>query len=264
MNQSEIAHMGHFRWDFEGRNVLITGASSGIGRAAAYYFSQAGAGVALTARRFDKLEETSMDIERQGGRSIAVEMDVCDESSMKGVADEIQDRLGTIDVLINNAGIAPFENAFDQEVDTWDLVHATNLRGPWYLSAEIARRLRDDGRSGAIVNVASIAGLRQSPFMAAYCTSKAALVQLTSCMALEFAPFGIRVNAIAPGMIETEMSEGFVDTPAGKAMLKRTPLGRFGTTEDLKFALLWLASGYSSFVTGSCVVIDGGAMVNSL
>jgi NAD(P)-dependent dehydrogenase (short-subunit alcohol dehydrogenase family) len=264
MDQRNTAHTGTFDWGLEGRKILITGASSGIGRDAAMFFAQVGAGVALAARRLDKLEEVALEIERLGGTAIAVEMDVCDETSMRRAADEVEDRLGVIDVLINNAGIAPFENAFDQDVETWDLVHATNLRGPWYLSSEFARRMRDSSRPGAIVNVASIAGLRQSPFMGAYCTSKAALVQLTACMALEFAPFGIRVNAIAPGIVESELTAGFADSPAGKAMLKRVPMGRFGTTEDLRFALMWLASGYSSFVTGSCIVIDGGSMVSSL
>jgi len=253
-----------FDWGLSDCRVLITGASSGLGWHFAKFFAEAGASVALAARRIDRLEALASEIEDQGGSAIAVEMDVCDVGSMTDAVEQVETGVGPIDVLVNNAGAARFENGLEQDVDGWDVVQATNLRGPWYLSGEVARRMRDNGREGTIVNIASIAGLRQSPFMAGYCTSKAALIQLTACLALEFAPFGIRVNAIAPGVVKSDMSAGFIDSPAGTAMLKRLPLGRFGTVEDLKCALLWLSSRHSSFVTGSCVVIDGGLMVGSL
>lgn len=256
---------GAFDWGLAGSRILITGASSGIGWHFARFFAEAGARVALAARRVDRLEALAADITDLGGDATTVMMDVSDVESIARGVEDVQQRLGPIDVLVNNAGVAPpFENALDPNVDAWDKVHATNLRGPWYLSTEVARRMRDDGRSGVILNIASIAGLRQSPFLAGYCTSKAALIQLTACLALEFAPFGIRVNAIAPGIVESDMTANFSTSPAGKAMLNRIPMGRFGTAEDLKCAVLWLSSKHSSFVTGSCVVIDGGSMVGSL
>ncbi len=260
MDRTFVAEPHLLDWGLAGSRVLVTGASRGIGREFIRYFAEVGATVVACARTIDKLREAAAEINDSGGRAVAVEMDTSDIGSMRAAMDEAEDQVGPIDVLVNNAAISPYENALDQDVGRWDAVQDVNVRGPWFLSTEVGRRMRESNRSGAIVNIASIAGIGRSAFLSGYCTSKAALIQLTSCLSLELAAFDIRVNAIAPGIIESGMADKFVDTPQGRAILKRVPLGRFGTPQDLKWPLLWLSSPHSSFVTGTCVVIDGGLL----
>jgi NAD(P)-dependent dehydrogenase (short-subunit alcohol dehydrogenase family) len=245
-------------WEMSGTRVLLTGASRGIGQEFARFLGEVGAHVILAARDIELAQKVQERIIEAGGVASLVKMDVTDTESIRSAVEEAEKAVGPIEVLINNAGTMPYEEAMEQDVSKWDTVLATNLRGPWYLSCEVAKRMREREIRGRILNIASISGINRATFMAGYCTSKAALIHLTSCLALEWAGFGIRVNAIAPGTIDIGMGEGFADTPAGKRVLARIPMARLGTAEDLKVPLLWLSSRHSSYITGSCVVVDGG------
>lgn len=247
-----------------GKGVLVTGASSGLGRHFALTLARRGAQVALAARRMEKLEVLAQEIAAGGGMAYAVALDVTDPASVERGVEEASARLGGIDVLVNNAGIAVAKPALEQSREEWEQVIATNLSGAWFVARAVARRMAQRGRGGSIVNIASILGLRVAAQVPAYCASKAGLIHLTRALALELSRHAIRVNAIAPGYIETEMNQGFLATPAGEALVKRIPQRRVGQPEDLDGALLLLASEASSFMTGAVIVVDGGHTASTL
>ncbi|MCW5698975.1 MAG: glucose 1-dehydrogenase [Rhodospirillales bacterium] len=247
----------------DGKRAVVTGASSGLGRHFAQVLAGAGAELALAARRLDKLDAAVGEIAARGGTAIAVEMDVTHADSVHRGLHWAEKGLGPIDLLINNAGVALTKPALDIEEDDWDRLMDTNLKGAWLVAREAAKRMQTHG-GGAIVNIASILAMRTAGAVAPYAIAKAGLVQMTKVLALELARYGIRVNALAPGYIETELNRAFFATPAGEALLKRIPQRRLGTLADLDGPLLLLASDASRFMTGSVVVVDGGHLVSSL
>ena len=247
-----------------GKVALVTGASSGLGEHFAKVLARSGAAVAVGARRIDRLQPLADSINNAGGRAFPVALDVQDRLSVKAAIETASAALGTIDVLVNNSGIGTSGWVLDQTEEQWDSVLDTNLKGSFLVATEVARRLRDAKRGGSIINITSIQGLRQGAFVAPYSVSKAGLVQLTKVMALELARYQIRVNALAPGFIRTDVNVEFCDSAAGLAMLKRIPQRRFAQLEDLDGPLLLLASDASQLMTGTVIPIDGGHLVSEL
>lgn len=247
----------------DGKTVLVTGASSGLGLHFARVLAMAGARVAVTARRRDRLENLAAEITEAGGTALAVGMDVTDRDSVTAALDEITADLAVPDVLINNAGIAAGGPALDVTDADWRKVIDTNLEGAWIVAQETARRMKDAG-GGNIINTASILGLRVSAGVAPYAISKAAVIQMTKVLALELARYQIRVNALAPGYIETDLNEDYLNSDAGQTMIKRIPMRRCGRLHDLDGPLLLLASDASSYMTGAVIPVDGGHLVNTL
>ena len=251
-------------FDLTGRHVLVTGASSGLGRHFAGALAKAGARLSLGARRADALAETVSRVESDGGEAHAVVMDVTDAASVERALDGAEARFGPVTVLINNAGVTITKPALDLSEADWDGVVDTNLKGVWLAAQASARRMVRHGTGGSIVNVASILGLRVAGAVAPYTVSKAAVVQLTQALALEWARHRIRVNALAPGYVQTELNDAFFESEAGKALIKRVPQRRLGAAGELDGALLLLASEAGSYMTGSVIAVDGGHLVSSL
>jgi NAD(P)-dependent dehydrogenase (short-subunit alcohol dehydrogenase family) len=245
-------------FDLTGKAAIVTGASSGLGRHFARTLARAGAKVALAARRVDALGELARQIEAFDERAMPVALDVTDAESVRACVEAAETELGPISILVNNAGIAHVDAALDLAEADWDRVMDTNLKGAWLMAQETARHMARLGHGGSIVNVASILGLAATGRLAAYCASKAALINLTRALAVDLARDGIRVNALAPGYVETDLNREFLTSPAGEAMKKRIPQRRFGRPEDLDGALLLLASESSRYMTGSILVVDGG------
>jgi len=250
-------------FNLSGRAALVTGASSGLGRHFALTLAQTGAKVALAARRTGSLEEVRSTITGAGGTAVVVELDVTDAASVKRAVAEAADGLGGLDILVNNAGVTASASFLDMDEDAWDRVLDTNLKGCFLVAQEAARRMRDGG-GGSIVNVASILGIRVAGHLASYIAAKGGLVHLTKAMALELARHNIRVNALCPGYVETELNQDFFASDAGKALIKRIPQRRLGRLEDLNGPLLLLCSDAGSYMTGSVIAVDGGHLVSSL
>lgn len=245
------------RFRLDGRTALVTGASSGIGRAIALAFAAAGARVALGARRVDRLEALANDIRAAGGEAIAVALDVTDRAAIAAALEVIGERYGIVDVVFNNAGIAQPAMFLKTDAATLDSTMATNFTAAWNVAQAVAQRLVAAKKPGSIINVTSVLGLGVGPGYAAYAASKAALAQATRAMALEFVRYGIRVNGLAPGWFVTEMNEAFFATAEGAAYLKKTPPGRAGRLEELVGPALLLASDAGSFVNGVILPVDG-------
>ncbi|PWC90702.1 2-deoxy-D-gluconate 3-dehydrogenase [Azospirillum sp. TSH100] len=253
-----------FTIDLTGRTALVTGASSGLGRHFAGALATAGARVALAARRTDALAETRAAIEAAGGSALTVAMDVTDPASVAAAVGEAWRALGRIDILVNNAGVTATRPFLDMGEEEWERVVDTNLTGCARVARAVAQRMRDDQRGGAIVNIASILGLRVAGQLSSYVAAKGGLVHLTKAMALELARYGIRVNALCPGYVETELNADFFASDAGKALIKRIPQRRLGRLADLDGPLLLLASDAGAYMTGSVLTVDGGHLVSSL
>ncbi len=245
-------------FDLTGKTAIVTGASSGLGWQFALVLARAGAKVALAARRLDRLTELARQIEAFDGRAIPIVLDVTDVQSVRGCVAAAETELGPISILINNAGIANSKPIFEQSEADWDSVIDANLKGVWLMAQETARHMSNLGHGGSIVNVASILGLIASGRVPSYSASKAGVINLTRSLAIALARYNIRVNAIAPGYIETDISREFLHSPAGKEMVTRIPQRRSGSPQDLDGALLLLASDASRFMTGSTIVVDGG------
>jgi len=245
----------------DGRLALVTGASGGLGLYFANVLHAAGARVVLAARRVERVEAEAA---RLGERAHAVAMDVADEASIIGAFDRIAERDGVCDVIVNNAGIAITRPALEHTAADWDGVLDVNLRGAFLVAREAARRLVAAQQPGSIVNIASILGERVMPGLASYTASKAGLLHLTRGLAVEMARHRIRVNALAPGYIATDINAGFFETDAGKAMIRRIPQRRLGELQDLAGPLLLLASEAGAHMTGAVLTVDGGHSVNGL
>lgn len=241
-----------------GRRILITGATSGLGAHFASVFARQGASVILTGRREALLEEQVRGFINQGLSASYIVADVNDSESRKHIAQTA----GEIDVLVNNAGIVIDKPAIAQTEADWDSVIDTNLKSMFFLAQEMLEGLK--ARSGTVINIASILGLRQAGSVMPYAVSKAGVIQLTKALALEWARYGVRVNAIAPGYIETELNSEFWSTAAGLAMIKRIPQRRLGRLQDLDGPILLLGSDASAYMTGSVIVVDGGHVTSSL
>lgn len=250
-----------FRLD--GKTVLVTGASSGIGKHCATFLAQSGARLAIASRRIDKLQSVVEDITQLGGQAKAFELDVTNQKSVMKCFDELVDwSLPTI--VINNAGMSVNRKLLDQTEEDWDRVIDTNLKGCWLVATEAARRLAAANTPGNIVNIASILGERVIGGVAPYVISKAGVVQLTKVMALELARHQIRVNALLPGYVITDLNRDFLQSEAGQKILARIPSRRFNNLEDLNGPLLLLASDASKAMTGATIAVDGGHLVSGL
>jgi NAD(P)-dependent dehydrogenase (short-subunit alcohol dehydrogenase family) len=251
-------------FELPGTHVLVTGASSGLGRHFARTLAASGARVSLAARREQALAQTVEQILAAGGQAAAVVMDVTSADSVERGLDQAEIRFGPLGVLINNAGVTQTRSALEVDEAGWDQVIDTNLKGAWLAAQRTGRRMAQHRLGGSIVNIASILGLRVAGGVAPYAISKAGIIQMTKVLALELARHQIRVNAIAPGYIETELNSEFFDTPAGQALMKRIPQRRLGEARELDGALLLLASAAGSYMTGSVIAVDGGHLVSGL
>ncbi|MAM83745.1 MAG: 2-deoxy-D-gluconate 3-dehydrogenase [Acidobacteria bacterium] len=243
-----------------GRVALVTGASSGLGAHFARTLAGHGAHVILAARRVDQLESQADKIRAQGGSCSTIALDVADHGSIAGAAEAV----ARVDILVNNAGIVREASALAYSEADWDAVIDTNVKGSFLLGQAAASAMRARGVGGSIINIASILGLRQAGGVIAYAVSKAAVIQFTKTFALEVARYGIRVNALAPGYVSTELNDTFWASDAGKAMLRRIPQRRLGELHDLDGPLMLLASEASAYMTGSVIVVDGGHLLSSL
>lgn len=249
----------------DGRRALVTGASSGLGRRFALALARAGAEVVVVARRADKLAGLVAELESLGARCLAASLDVTDSASVAACFDEVERSAGgPADIVVNNAGVTVTKPLLQQTDDDWDAVVGTNLKGGWRVAQEAARRLVAAGRGGSIVNIASILGERVAGGVAPYAISKAGLVQATKAMALELARHGVRVNAILPGYVVTDLNRDFLQSEAGEKLRSRIPTRRFGQLEDLDGPLLLLASDAGRHMTGAVLAVDGGHLVSSL
>ncbi|MCL2716300.1 MAG: glucose 1-dehydrogenase [Alphaproteobacteria bacterium] len=248
-------------FDVSGETILVTGASQGLGRHFAELLAGQGAAVVLAARQKDRLASLEKEIRRCGGRAMAVAMDVTDIGSIAASLDAAEAAFGPLTVLINNAGVTVENLAVNETEANWDFVMNTNLKGVFFLSTEVARRMIARGEGGNIVNIASIISFSVMKTLSLYGISKAAVVQATRALALELANRNIRVNALAPGYIDTDMTHEFWSTPAGERMVKAIPQRRVGAVCDLDGAILFLASKASRYMTGSVVTVDGGLLL---
>lgn len=247
----------------KGKVALVTGASSGLGRHFAALLASKGATVVAAGRREAPLRTLAEEIERAGGDCRVLPMDVTDPVSVAAgfawIADTIDAPIG---IVVNNAGVAITRAALDVTIEDWRQVLDPNLTGAFLVSQQAARAMQ--GGRGTIVNIASILGERVAKGLAAYTASKAGLIQLTKALALEWAPLGIRVNAIAPGYIETDLNRDFFASPAGQRLIARIPQQRLGQLTDLDGTLLLLCSDGSLYMTGAVIAVDGGHLVSGL
>jgi NAD(P)-dependent dehydrogenase (short-subunit alcohol dehydrogenase family) len=242
-----------------GKSALVTGASSGLGVHFARLLAAQGVAVTLAARRADKVAALCDEIAATGGQASPLALDVADGAA---VAQALGGQV--FDIVVNNAGTAATATALDHDDATIDRVIDTNLKGAFHVARATARAMLDAGRPGTIINIASILGFRVAGQVAAYAASKGGLVQLSRSLALEWARHGIRVNALCPGYIETEINRDFFATEAGQTLIRRVPQRRMGQPADLDGAFLLLASDLGGFMTGTEIVVDGGHMISSL
>jgi NAD(P)-dependent dehydrogenase (short-subunit alcohol dehydrogenase family) len=252
------------KFSLVGKVALVTGASGGLGKHFAETLAGAGATVAVGARRAEKVKEVVSGITATGGKAIAVNLDISDRASIIGAFNEIQEKVGTVNICVNNAGISGRDSALDTSDDGWDEVFSTNLKGTWMVTQEATKRLVAKSIGGSIINIASILGERVMPGVLTYTVSKAGVVQLTKALALEWARHNIRINAIAPGYVETDLNRALLQSDMGKKIIQRIPQRRTGELSDLDGPLLLLASDASTFMTGVIIPVDGGHLVSSL
>ena len=242
----------------DGKTALVTGASSGLGRQFALTLARAGARVARAARRTDRLATLADEISALDGRALPVKMDVNDIPGIRSAVEAVETELGPIDILINNSGVSAPKRAVDVEPEDYDFTFNTNTRGAFFVAQAAARSMIRHNVKGRIVNIASVAGLKVIPDLSTYCMSKAAVVQMTKALALEWARHDINVNAICPGYIRTEINDYYWETEGGKKLIAKFPRRRVGEPSDLDGLLLLLASSEARFLTGSIVSADDG------
>ncbi len=252
--------------DLSGRVALVTGASGGLGAQFARALSRAGAGVVLAARRIERLKTLRAEIEAEGGDAHIVGLDVTDHGSIKAAIAHAETEMGTIDILINNSGVGSSKKLVDVAPDEYDEVFDTNTRGAFFVAQEVGKRMiaRSRGAApgtftgGRIVNIASMAGLRVLSQLGVYAMSKAAVVHMTKAMALEWGRYGINVNAICPGYIDTEMNHHHWQTEQGRKLIEMSPRKRIGAPNDLDSVMLMLCANESRFVNGAVIAADDG------
>lgn len=249
----------HFRLD--GKCALVTGASSGLGRQFALTLARAGAKVAIAARRTDRLQRLAEEISGFDGRAIPIQMDVTDTASIQAGVEAIETELGPVTILINNAGLSRSKPALEFTEQDYDLLFDTNTKGAYFVAQECARRMIRHGEGGRIVNVASAVAMRVVGQLSVYSMTKAAMVQMTRAMALEWGRYQINVNALCPGYIETEMNAEYWRTEQGQAFAARFPRRRVGQPEDLDGSLMLLVADESHFINGSVITVDDGFTV---
>jgi len=252
--------------DLSGRVALVTGASSGLGAQFARTLSRAGAAVVLAARRVERLKTLRAELEAEGGDAHVVTLDVTDHDSIKAAVAHAETEMGTIDILINNSGVSTTQKLVDVSPEDYDFVMNTNTRGAFFVAQEVGKRMiaRSRGTApgtftgGRIVNIASMAGLRVLGQIGVYCMSKAAVIHMTRAMALEWGRFGINVNAICPGYIDTEINHHHWKTEAGQKLVQMLPRKRVGHPQDLDATLMMLCANESHFINGAVIQADDG------
>ena len=255
--------------DLSGRVALVTGASSGLGAQFARTLARAGAGVVLASRRLEKLKELRARIEGEGGDAHVVELDVTDLDSIKAAVAHAETEMGSIDILVNNSGVSTTQRIQDVTLEDYDFIFDTNVKGAFFVAQEVGKRMLARSRGaapgsftgGRIINIASMAGLKVLPQIGAYCMSKAAVVQMTRVMALEWGRFGINVNALCPGYIDTEINHAHWATEQGQKLISMLPRKRVGQPQDLDALIVMLASDQSHFVNGAVIAADDGFAV---
>ncbi|MFF2372870.1 SDR family NAD(P)-dependent oxidoreductase [Streptomyces xiamenensis] len=247
-------------YDFAGQVALVTGAASGMGLAAARGFAGHGAAVALLDRSAEAVEQAAQSLVDAGHRAIGLACDVTDEARVAAAVDQAVETFGRLDMAFNCAGVqAPPSDAADETAENFDQVNAVNLRGVWAAQKHELRHMRAQG-AGAIVNCSSLGGLVGLPERAAYHASKHGVIGLTKSAAVEYAPRGIRINAVCPGVVETPMVAGMLEgqAEAMAEIMKQQPIGRLGRADEVAAAVLWLCSSAASFVLGTAMPVDGG------
>ena len=246
--------------------ALVTGASSGLGAQFAKTLARAGAAVVLASRRLDRLKDLRSHIEAEGGDAHVVELDVTDPHGIAAAVAHVETEVGAIDILVNNSGVSTTQRLLEVQPQDFDFIFDTNVRGAFFVAQEVGRRMVARARGtapgtyagGRIINIASMAGLKVLPQIGAYCMSKAAVIQMTKAMALEWGRFGINTNAICPGYIDTEINHHHWDTEQGRKLIDMLPRKRVGQPQDLDALLIMLASAESGFINGAVIAADDG------
>lgn len=254
-----VMNLGH---GLKGKTVLVTGGSRGLGRHFGELFAANGADVIVTARKSEALEPVIAAVRAAGGSIRGVMMDVTDGVSVEAGIGRTAEH--GIDILINNAGIAISKPVLDFSEGEWDAVADTNLKGNFMVATSVARHMKARGRGGSIVNIASILGIGIAGNVAAYAATKAGVIHLTRAMALELARYDIRVNALCPGYMETDLNRSFIASEPGKKLIKRIPQRRLGALHELDGPVLLLAGAAGSYITGATLAVDGGHLITSL
>ena len=252
--------------DLSGRVAFITGASGGLGAQFARTLSRAGAAVVLASRRVERLKELRAQIEGEGGDAHVVELDVTDQRSIKAAVARAETEVGSIDILVNNSGVSTTQPLKDVDTDNFDFIFNTNVKGAFFVAQEVGKRMlaRAKGSApgnytgGRIINIASMAGLKVLPQIGVYCMSKAAVIQMTRAFAVEWGKFGINVNAICPGYIDTEINHHHWQTEQGQKLVQMLPRKRIGNPQDLDALLVMLCSDQSHFINGAVIAADDG------
>jgi 2-deoxy-D-gluconate 3-dehydrogenase len=244
-------------FDLSGHVAVVTGGNGGIGRSIALSLAQAGAAIAVLARNEEKNQRVLGELKALGGPALSLSVDVTVRRQLQPALEQVHQTLGPVSILVNNAGIGIVGGVLEQAAEDWDRVIETNLNSCFLLS-KLAAASMVKQRRGKIINIASMFAIFGSAFLPAYSAAKGALVQLTKSMAIELAPFNIQVNAIAPGFIETDLTEFVKTTPAYQEVIARTPAARWGDPDELAGTAVFLASKASDFVTGTTIVVDGG------
>jgi NAD(P)-dependent dehydrogenase (short-subunit alcohol dehydrogenase family) len=247
-----------------GKTAFVTGAFGGLGRHFGITLARAGAKVALAGRRIAEGERLAEQITKEGGQATVVALDVSAPANVSRAIAQTVETFGPINVLVNNAGVAVTKPALDWTESDWSSVVDVNLTGAWRVAQAVARHMKERGEGGSIINITSILGHRVASHVVGYVSSKAGLTHLTQALALELARYKIRVNALAPGYIETDLNREFFNSEVGQALIRRVPQRRLGKPEHLDGPLLLLASDASEFMTGATIVVDGGHLVSTL
>ena len=248
-------------YNIAGKVALVTGASSGLGRQAALALAGAGAKVAVSARRVDRLDALVAEIANAGGQAMAFDLDVRDIATIDGVVGAVEAAMGPINILVNNAGVSVVKRPENFTLEDYDYVQETNVKGPFFLAQSVGRGMIKRGQGGKIINISSMMALRVFGKLTLYAMSKAAIAQMSKQLALEWARHDIQVNAICPGYIETEMNADHWRTPAGHGMIEAMPRRRIGTPEVMDGLLLLLASSQSDYMTGTLIPVDDGQVM---
>jgi len=244
----------------EGRVAVVTGGGTGIGRGIALEFAKAGADVVVASRRLSVLEKVSKEVKTLGKRSLAVPVDVTKKAGVDNMVQRVMDEFGSIDILVNNVGTVVRASLFEHSEEDWDRVLDTNLKSYYLCSQAVGRRMVEQ-KKGNIINIASMRGILAAPGRVSYSVSKAGVIMLTSVLALELVDGNIRVNAIAPGWVKTELTEvQWGDPETYKQLTATIPMGHWAETSDIASVALFLASDASSYMTGHTIVVDGGVL----
>jgi NAD(P)-dependent dehydrogenase (short-subunit alcohol dehydrogenase family) len=248
------------KFDLTGKVAIVTGGGKGIGRAIALGLAASGAAVTIAARNQQEIEAVAEEINKRGGKSIAVVTDLTINEQLENMVQKTLSTFGRIDILVNNAARSFLQSLLEMREDGWDKVFDTNVKAAWLLSRLVARTMVEQ-KSGQIINITTVGAEKAEAGMAAYCCSKAALKMLTRSMALEWAAYGIRVNAVGPTLTRTEFSKPIWSNPEiAKLMTAKIPLGRLAEPEEMVGAVLFLASGAANFITGQSIYVDGGTL----